>query len=124
MKDQANPNTAFHKENGEDALSGTGWKALTFDAALYERMIDDQDISDDAKHELLGVMWNIIVSFVDLGFEVKFTDGSQENCGQSDTIPQTKGEPVLDCPLTQAINESFSAAISAEGMDSKKQEKS
>ncbi len=126
MKDQIEPNTVYHKEKGEDAHSGPGWKALTFDAAFYERMIEEQDISEDAKHELLGVMWNVIVSFVDLGFEVKLaSDDSEENqetCGQSPTKPQTSGSPVLDCPLTQAINESFMAAMSADDTDSKPKE--
>ncbi len=126
MKDQADPNTVFPKEKAGDAKTGAGWKALTFDAAKYEAMIEEQDISEDAKHELLGVMWNIIVSFVDLGFEVKLADGSveetQENCGQIGAAPETSGAPVLDCPLTQAINESFTAAISADDADSKEKE--
>lgn len=126
MRDQIDPNTVIHEEKGDGACSGTGWKALTFDAALYERMIEEQDLSDDAKHELLGAMWTIIVNFVDLGFEVKFAGDTQEDnpetCGQPHTAPQTSGAPVLDCPLTQAINETFAAAMSADGKDSKTKE--
>lgn len=126
MKDQADPNTAFHEEKGENARSGTGWKALTFDAAFYERMIEEQNLSEDAKQELLGVMWTIIVSFVDFGFEVKMADGSTEEspeiCGQSERAAKPGGAPVLDCPLTRAINDSFAAAMSAVDAESKTKE--
>ncbi|MEM1276033.1 MAG: hypothetical protein AAGH74_05885 [Pseudomonadota bacterium] len=72
-------------------------------------------------------MWTIIVSFVDLGYEVKFAGDTQEEdpetCGQFDTAPQTSDAPELDCPLTQAINDSFAAAMSADGRESKTKEK-
>ena len=63
MKDETAPNTACTPDIPQDADGRPGWRALTFDATHYERMIEDLDLSEDAKHELLGVMWNIIVSF-------------------------------------------------------------
>ncbi|MEM7619880.1 MAG: hypothetical protein AAF228_05375 [Pseudomonadota bacterium] len=32
--------------------------------------MDDTDISDEKKRELIETLWNIIISFVDLGFGI------------------------------------------------------
>lgn len=44
--------------------------SVTLDHALYERYLDESDLTEDQKQEFLQTLWNIIVSFVDLGFEV------------------------------------------------------
>lgn len=44
--------------------------ALTIDYALYERYLDDCDLTDEQKREFLDNLWNFIVCFVDLGFGV------------------------------------------------------
>lgn len=125
MKDQAAPDTEFTDIVLKNIESGSGRRALTFDAARYEAMIEAMDLSEDAKHELLGVMWNIIVSFVDLGVEVKTEAAgiASQSCGQSGTEPDAAGEAVLDCPIKLAISESFSAAMSASDEESKQKEK-
>lgn len=44
--------------------------AVTLDQALYERYLEKSDLTEEQKQEFLQTLWNIIVSFVDLGFEV------------------------------------------------------
>ena len=122
MKDQAPPDTDFTANVLRSIDTGSGRRALTFNAAKYEAMIEGLDLDEDEKHELLGEMWNVIVAFVDLGFEVKMQDDPPETCGQSDTMPDGAGEAVLDCSDIQAINESFAAATCAGGLDSKQKE--
>lgn len=46
------------------------WKALTLDVDYYQTFLDDEDISEDRKLELIETLWQIIVAFVDLGFGV------------------------------------------------------
>jgi LAS superfamily LD-carboxypeptidase LdcB len=52
--------------------------SVTLDHALYERYLDESDLSEEQKQEFLQTLWNIIVSFVDLGFEVHPLQQAQE----------------------------------------------
>lgn len=42
--------------------------ALTIDWELYEKYLEDSDLSDAEKHEFIETLWSIMVTFVDLGF--------------------------------------------------------
>ena len=53
-----------------DAKSATR-PVLTLDAALYERYLEDSDLTDDQKHAFLETLWSVIVTFVDLGFGIE-----------------------------------------------------
>ena len=44
--------------------------SLTIDYALYWHYLDNSDLSDAQKRDWLDDFWMIIVSFVDLGFDV------------------------------------------------------
>ena len=44
--------------------------ALTLDLKLYEGYLEDCDLTEDQKHEFIETLWNIVVSFVDMGFEL------------------------------------------------------
>lgn len=52
--------------------------ALELDAAKYAPYVDDFDITDDQKQELLKTLWAIMRSFVELGFSV----GAADICAQ------------------------------------------
>lgn len=43
---------------------------LKLDVARYEELLSDFDMSEEERAALLEAMWNIIVSFVDLGFDL------------------------------------------------------
>lgn len=44
--------------------------ALTLDVDYFQGFLDDPDISEDEKRELIEVIWSIVVSVIDLGFGV------------------------------------------------------
>lgn len=44
---------------------------LTLDAALYDRYLEDSDLSPADRQALLEALWAVIVGFVDLGFAVE-----------------------------------------------------
>jgi hypothetical protein len=43
---------------------------LKLDVARYEELLADFDMSEEERVALLEAMWNIVVSFVDLGFDL------------------------------------------------------
>jgi hypothetical protein len=43
---------------------------LTLDVSRYEALLADFDLSDEERAMFLEAMWNIVVSFVDLGFDL------------------------------------------------------
>jgi hypothetical protein len=55
-----------------------------FDLEAYMPLLEDTDISDDQKLELLRALYAIMASFVDLGFSLEASP-----CGQ----PQKDGDP-------------------------------
>lgn len=61
---------------------------LTIDWDAYRPFFEDEDISEDEKHQLIEALWSIAVSFVDLGFGVHPV---QQVCGQS-------GDPLNEVP--------------------------
>ena len=61
---------------------------LTIDWDAYLPFFEDENISEEEKHELIEALWSIVVSFVDLGFGVHPV---QQACGKSD-------DPLSDTP--------------------------
>jgi hypothetical protein len=49
-----------------EAVTGT----LRFDAGKYREHVDDLDLTEEQKAELLKTLWWIMATFVDLGFRV------------------------------------------------------
>ena len=52
---------------------------LTIDWERYGRYLDDSDLTEDQKRQFLQTLWDIIVSFVDLGFRL---NPQTEVCGE------------------------------------------
>lgn len=44
--------------------------AFTIDVDYYQRVIDDPDVSEERKRELIKIIGNIVMSFIDLGFGI------------------------------------------------------
>lgn len=74
--------------------------SLTLDWAKYGAMLDEWDGSDEQKQELIATLWSIVVSFVDLGFEVTSPDAL--SCGEDarmdeesllDVVSSTQNQP-------------------------------
>jgi len=53
---------------------------LEIDWALYASMLEDMEASEEEKRELIAILWNIVVAFVDLGFGISAT---QQACGET-----------------------------------------
>jgi hypothetical protein len=65
---------------------------LTLDYALYESLLDDSDLSEEQKRELIETLWNIVISFVDLGFGF---NPVQLICEQNRDIAENLAENLL-----------------------------
>lgn len=62
-------------EEGEDLglaniLERPAPSTLAIDLDYFRPFLDDTDIPEERKQELLEVLWNIVVNFVDLGFGI------------------------------------------------------
>lgn len=123
MRDDTPPDAAFVEESVHAPDSRSGYRALTFDAALYEAMIDDLGVPEDEQQAYLEAMWTIIVAFVNLGFEISMEDTSAETCGQTDDVREALRGAVLECFNQQSSNESDRAAVSRLAVDSNRKEK-
>lgn len=56
----------IEKRNNERNTKPT----VGIDVEYYQSFLDDLDIPDAQKHELIETLWGIVVSFVELGFNV------------------------------------------------------
>ncbi len=78
---------------------------LELDTAKYEAMLTDMPLSDAERHEFLQAIWQIVVSFVQLGFEVKASDQSCGELAQSSTDPALRSSKMVSCtPKDSALN--------------------
>lgn len=55
---------------------------LTLDVERYQDLLDAPDMSDADRRAFLATLWEVIVAFVDLGFQVEPAEPSEEICGQ------------------------------------------
>ena len=66
--------------------SASGPAAITVDYEAYAHFLDGSELSEDQKQALLQSLWNIVVGFVSLGFDVHpaYPDRSPDRnaCGQ------------------------------------------
>lgn len=45
-------------------------RVVTVDVERYQHFLDESDLTDDEKQQVMQALWGIIVNFVDLGFGV------------------------------------------------------
>lgn len=48
---------------------------VNFDPADYIQYLDGMDVSDEEATEILRTLWDMMVQFVDLGFQIDFNSG-------------------------------------------------
>lgn len=68
-------------------------RVLTVDVQRYQQYLDDTDMSGAEKAEFLQALWQIIVSFVELGYGVH---PLQEVCGKDAGISTESADEALD----------------------------
>ena len=78
-------------------------KRIEFDIEKYRPHLEDVDITEDQKQELLEALWMIMTSFVDLGFQIHPV---QQACGQVE-----KAEPLPDLSGGDAVYSNLKSSI-------------
>ncbi|MEM1287247.1 MAG: hypothetical protein AAGH60_02735 [Pseudomonadota bacterium] len=73
----------------------TAFKALTLDVELYQSYIDDPEMSKADKRALVKALWLIMVSCVDLGYDIHPLQHPELGeaftaCGQIADVPKVK----------------------------------
>lgn len=71
------------------ALEESPRKTLQVDTAKYQEYLDDPDLSNEQKEQIVEALWTIIIAFVDLGYGVS---PLQEACGKLSEINDESGE--------------------------------
>ena len=66
---------------------------LDVDLMQFAHHLDDSDYDDEEKQEFLGIFWNLVVAFVDLGYGVNST---QMACGHLTKSFEKEGVLALD----------------------------
>lgn len=93
-------------------LDNPASRALRVDVAKYQAMIDDPSLSEDQKRDFIEALWQIIVAFVDLGFEVHPV---QLACGQVENAAAENQNAAPDVlGSSQQPKSKFEAAARAE----------
>lgn len=76
--------------------------ALRFDFEEYRKYVEDEDLSEEQAHELLGAIWLVITSFVDLGFRL-------DPVQQVLDVSKTQTALAADSPRTLSCKEIFNS---------------
>lgn len=68
------------EEGKPGAPSTSHTPSIAIDYALYEQYLEGSDLSETQKQDFLDALWSIMVSFVDLGFEIHPLQQAQAHC--------------------------------------------
>lgn len=91
-------------------------KTLEIDYAMYDEYLADADISDEERRAVLEALWSIIVSFVDLGWEVHPVS---ETCGKSAESDDHRPQQSADVISSKAISKIPNEAIATPSLQAK-----
>lgn len=69
--------------------STTTSPTLSIDVNLYQHYLDNSDLTDEQKTELLETLWGIICEFVQMGFNVHPVQQAQHSSGKEGIIALT-----------------------------------
>ena len=98
--------TAVNKAMATESVAAR--PGLRVDVDAYQAYLEDTDLSDAQKREMIEALWSIVVSFVELGFGVHPV---QEACGKLTEIeaesPKQDGDRVYS---KHGLNEEFGQA--------------
>lgn len=75
--------------------------ALELDINHYQTYLDDEGIPEADKRALTQAVWNIVVAFVDLGFEKHpLQMGASNSCGEGDDCLAVQPSNAVDSSNT------------------------
>jgi hypothetical protein len=80
MRKDRNPIPLAEQTDSDLPLDHKAMPSLSVDWSVYKPFLEDQDISDDQKKELIETVWAVIVGCVNLGFEIQ---SPQQACEQN-----------------------------------------
>ena len=85
-------------------------RSLTLDAQKYQAMLDHPGATQSQKAELIESLWTFVVSFMDLGYEIK----TPENCGKQEFVlepSEANRVPMLSCkPVKRPASAAFTVS--------------
>lgn len=106
MKDH-HPHDELHAEGTLQAMISAAPKpSVGIDIEKYQAWLDDPDLTDNQKKQIIEALWSIIVAFVDLGFGVH---PAQQVCGKADNLEDgsaIRSDDVLTS-ISTTLSESF-----------------
>lgn len=78
--------------------------SIKLDVERYDHLLNNTSLTPDQRREFLEVMWDLIVGFVDMGFQVEPLDdtcgqvapGSMESGNRPDNALYSKGNSLID----------------------------
>jgi hypothetical protein len=80
---------------------------LTVDWMAYAHHLEDSAMSDDEKREFIETLWSVVVSFIDMGFDVRSPDDA---CGQ-----EAKDDPPTNADVVPSSKSQFNDATNKSG---------
>lgn len=72
---------------------------LTIDVNLYQHYLDNADLTEEQKQELLQTLWQIVCEFVQMGFNINPVGQAQCGSGKDET-PSRDDLPTLEYQQT------------------------
>jgi hypothetical protein len=68
----------------EDTTAQSHFSFLSMDWEEFGHHLEDSDLTDDQKRELIEAVWNIMAAFVDLGLGIHpIQQAAPDDCGQN-----------------------------------------
>mmetsp|Transcript_23905 Transcript_23905/g.43460 ORF Transcript_23905/g.43460 Transcript_23905/m.43460 type:complete len:91 (-) Transcript_23905:1631-1903(-) len=77
--------------------------SVQFDWQDWLPYMEDTDLTDAQKREMIETLWSIVLAFVDLGWDV--TDSPKETCGQVLDLQAALEAAVLNSTHTEQEQE-------------------
>lgn len=99
---------------------GQSYKSLTLDVDRYQAMLDAPDLSDAKRQEMIDALWQTVIAFVDLDYELCI----QDSCGKvakDDADAKVAPASVLDSGNFQARADFAEAANSPNAPEQQKE---
>ena len=82
---------------------------IEIDYARYEALLDDSDLSEQQRHELLDVIWGVLVEFVSLGFGVHPLQHCDAVCGED--AASAEKLPILSKNEVHSLSQSLTTTF-------------
>lgn len=83
----------------------TPYPVLKFDPSPYLRYLDDSSYTEVQKQELLQAIWAVMVSFIDMGFEISPIQQAMDKSTKAETTLASGFDDVVKSKSNKKINQ-------------------